>query len=157
MARMLVGSKREEPHSRISRLECTKEDSNLTEGQRTVPEKDETISRASSLTLVGRAALRGGPLSFIEVVIISAYFTSLGGPSSKRASFPFSWRFIFLMSYGNLNRMKIRGLTQKRLSSVRCPTCGVRAGHRYQLQAGGLRTEPHRVKLLPVHGPQTGL
>ena len=39
--------------------------------------------------------------------------------------------------------MKIRQLTHKQLSSVRCPTCGVATGKRCILAAGGLRTEPH--------------
>ena len=43
----------------------------------------------------------------------------------------------------NLIRMRIVRLTKKQLSSVPCPTCGVPAGHRCLLQAGGLRFEPH--------------
>jgi hypothetical protein len=39
--------------------------------------------------------------------------------------------------------MKIGELTKKQLSSVPCPVCGVSAGHRCLLQAGGLRVEPH--------------
>jgi hypothetical protein len=39
--------------------------------------------------------------------------------------------------------MKKKELTPKQLSSVACPTCGVAAGHRCVLQAGGLRREPH--------------
>jgi hypothetical protein len=46
-------------------------------------------------------------------------------------------------SCGNISRMKIRDLTKKQLSSVPCPMCGVPAGHRCLLQAGGLRKEPH--------------
>jgi hypothetical protein len=39
--------------------------------------------------------------------------------------------------------MKKKELTRKQLSSVPCPTCGVIAGKRCVLQAGGLRREPH--------------
>jgi hypothetical protein len=39
--------------------------------------------------------------------------------------------------------MKIGDLTRKQSSSVPCPTCGVAAGQRCVLQAGGLRLEPH--------------
>ena len=39
--------------------------------------------------------------------------------------------------------MKIRQLTHKQMSSVRCPTCGVATGKRCILAAGGLRNEPH--------------
>jgi hypothetical protein len=39
--------------------------------------------------------------------------------------------------------MKMRQLTRKQISSVRCPTCGVAAGRRCILAAGGLRNEPH--------------
>jgi hypothetical protein len=38
--------------------------------------------------------------------------------------------------------MKMK-LTLKQQSSVACPTCGVAAGKRCVLVAGGLRTEPH--------------
>ena len=39
--------------------------------------------------------------------------------------------------------MKIRDLAAKELLSVPCPVCGVPAGHRCVLQAGGPRLEPH--------------
>jgi hypothetical protein len=39
--------------------------------------------------------------------------------------------------------MKIKELTQKQLSSVRCPTCHVAAGERCVTSAGGLRFSPH--------------
>ena len=39
--------------------------------------------------------------------------------------------------------MKMKKLTRKQLSSVCCPTCGVAAGKRCVLVAGGLRKEPH--------------
>jgi hypothetical protein len=39
--------------------------------------------------------------------------------------------------------MKIKELTQKQLSSVRCPTCGVAAGERCVTSARGLRFAPH--------------
>jgi len=45
--------------------------------------------------------------------------------------------------YCNIPRMKTGDLTKKQLSSVPCPMCGVPAGHRCLLQAGGLRNEPH--------------
>ena len=37
----------------------------------------------------------------------------------------------------------MKQLTRKQLSSVCCPTCGVAAGKRCVLVAGGLRNEPH--------------
>jgi hypothetical protein len=43
----------------------------------------------------------------------------------------------------NLSQMRIGDLTQKQLSSVPCPMCGVPVGHRCILQAGGLRKETH--------------
>ena len=39
--------------------------------------------------------------------------------------------------------MKIPKLTRKEKSSVACPTCGVAAGKRCVLVAGGPRNEPH--------------
>ena len=39
--------------------------------------------------------------------------------------------------------MKVKQLTLKQLSSVACPTCGVAAGKRCVLVAGGLRNESH--------------
>jgi hypothetical protein len=39
--------------------------------------------------------------------------------------------------------MRVGELTKKQSFSVPCPTCGVAAGHRCVLQAGGLRIEPH--------------
>jgi hypothetical protein len=40
-------------------------------------------------------------------------------------------------------RMKKKDLTPKQLSAVDCPTCGVSAGRRCILEAGGLRSTPH--------------
>jgi len=34
-------------------------------------------------------------------------------------------------------------MTKRQLLAVPCPTCGVPAGRRCLLHAGGLRTEPH--------------
>jgi hypothetical protein len=39
--------------------------------------------------------------------------------------------------------MKTKQPTLKQQSSVACPTCGVAAGKRCVLGAGGLRNEPH--------------
>ncbi|MGH9691283.1 MAG: zinc finger domain-containing protein [Candidatus Acidiferrales bacterium] len=39
--------------------------------------------------------------------------------------------------------MRTRELTQKQVSSVPCPTCGVAAGHGCVLNTGGPRVEPH--------------
>ena len=39
--------------------------------------------------------------------------------------------------------MKVKQLTRKQQSSVACPTCGVAAGKRCVLVAGGPRNEPH--------------
>jgi len=39
--------------------------------------------------------------------------------------------------------MKKKELTPKQLSSVPCPMCGVVAGKRCVLAAGGLRNEPY--------------
>ncbi len=39
--------------------------------------------------------------------------------------------------------MKVKELTRKQLSSVRCPTCGVAAGDLCVLNSGGLRSESH--------------
>jgi hypothetical protein len=39
--------------------------------------------------------------------------------------------------------MKKKDLTPQQLSSVACPTCGVDAGRRCLLHAGGLRTISH--------------
>jgi hypothetical protein len=44
--------------------------------------------------------------------------------------------------------MKIGKLTRKQLASVPCPMCGVPAGQRCRLQAGGLRIEPHKDRKL---------
>ena len=38
--------------------------------------------------------------------------------------------------------------TLKQQSSVACPTCGVAAGKRCVLSAGGLRNEPHPTRKL---------
>jgi hypothetical protein len=48
--------------------------------------------------------------------------------------------------FSNLIGMKIVHLTKKQLSSVPCPTCAIPVGHRCQLQAGGLRNEPHMAR-----------
>ncbi|MGI0133767.1 MAG: zinc finger domain-containing protein [Candidatus Micrarchaeaceae archaeon] len=37
----------------------------------------------------------------------------------------------------------MRELTQKQVSSVPCPTCGVAVGQRCVLNTGALRIEPH--------------
>ena len=42
--------------------------------------------------------------------------------------------------------MKKKKLTSKQLSSVDCPTCGVAAGKRCVLAAGGPRNEPHSLR-----------
>ncbi|MGH2508924.1 MAG: zinc finger domain-containing protein [Ktedonobacteraceae bacterium] len=39
--------------------------------------------------------------------------------------------------------MRVRELTQKQVSSVPCPTCGVAVGQRCVLNTGALRIEPH--------------
>jgi hypothetical protein len=39
--------------------------------------------------------------------------------------------------------MKVKELTRRQLSSVRCPTCGVAAGERCETSAGGFRFSPH--------------
>ena len=39
--------------------------------------------------------------------------------------------------------MKRRDLTPKQLNSIPCPTCGVSAGQRCLLAAGGMRVAPH--------------
>jgi hypothetical protein len=39
--------------------------------------------------------------------------------------------------------MKVKELTRKQLSSIRCPTCGVPAGGTCVLNSGGLRSESH--------------
>ena len=46
----------------------------------------------------------------------------------------------------NLIVMRIAELTKKQVSSIRCPTCGVPAGRRCELFAGGLRIEPHMAR-----------
>jgi len=50
--------------------------------------------------------------------------------------------------------MKATQPTLKQQSSVACPTCGVAAGKRCILVAGGLRNEPHsNRKLVAVEAP----
>jgi hypothetical protein len=39
--------------------------------------------------------------------------------------------------------MKVKELTRKQQSSIRCPTCGAAPGERCVLNSGGLRFEPH--------------
>jgi hypothetical protein len=39
--------------------------------------------------------------------------------------------------------MKMKDLTKKQISSVRCPTCGVAVGRRCELSTGQLRFEAH--------------
>jgi hypothetical protein len=46
-------------------------------------------------------------------------------------------------SRSNLIGMRIRDLTERQLSSVLCPFCGVSPGQRCLLHSGGLRNEPH--------------
>src|SRR5882672_9867747 len=41
------------------------------------------------------------------------------------------------------SKMKLKELTRRQLSTVRCPTCGVPAGKRCVLHSDGLRSEPH--------------
>ena len=40
-------------------------------------------------------------------------------------------------------RMKMKALTNKQISSVRCPTCGIAVGRRCELSTGQPRFEPH--------------
>jgi hypothetical protein len=44
-------------------------------------------------------------------------------------------------------------LKKKDALTVRCPTCGARAGEMCELATGQARTEPHRERRLTAEGP----
>lgn len=55
---------------------------------------------------------------------------------------------IYVMMLSYTLKMRTIDLAKKRFYSVRCPTCGVAAGHRCILKAGALRLEPHKDRKL---------